>query len=162
MGREMGKLPAGGEEAEVPISSDESLRALLAEVRSIAVVGIKEGETDDAFRVPRYLQQRGYRILPVSPKLERVLGERCVPSLGKLEEPPDLVNLFRAPQHVPGHADEILALPRPPRGVWLQLGIRHDEAARRLEAVGIPVVQDRCLMVEHGRLLGGDGGGAQP
>jgi predicted CoA-binding protein len=126
---------------------------LLAGVRSIAVVGIKAGEADDALRVPRFLQRQGYRILPVSPKLDRVLGEPCVPSLLDLAEAPDLVNLFRAPEHVPGHADEILALAVPPRGVWMQLGIRHEEAARRLEAAGIAVVQDRCLMIEHRRLF---------
>jgi predicted CoA-binding protein len=137
--------------------SDATLTLLLRSVERIAVVGIKAGEADDAFRVPRYMQARGYRILPVSPKLERVLGERCVPTLADLEENPQLVNLFRAPVHVPAHTDEILALPEPPRGVWMQLGVRHDERAARLEAAGITVVQDRCLMVEHRRLLGAAG-----
>jgi len=134
--------------------SDDALTDLLQRVKSIAVVGVKAGEDDDAFRVPRYLQQQGYRILPVSPKLERVLGEPCVPSLAALRETPDLVDLFRASPHVPAHADEILALPRPPLGVWMQLGISHPEARARLEAAGIFVVEDRCLMVEHARLLG--------
>lgn len=133
---------------------DDALLDLLSRVKTIAVVGIKAGEQDDAFRVPRYLQQQGYRILPVSPKLASVLGERCVPSLGALGEAPDLVNLFRASPHVPGHADEILALPRRPLGVWMQLGIAHPEARAKLEAAGIAVVEDRCLMVEHARLFG--------
>lgn len=135
------------------IESDEGLRDLLGRVRSIAVVGVKSGAADDAFRVPRYMQEQGYRILPVSPKLDRVLGERCVPSIGALDEMPDLVNLFRASAHIPQHVDEILALPRRPAGVWLQLGIRHPAATARLEEVGIAVVEDRCLMVEHGRLM---------
>lgn len=118
------------------------------------MVGIKSGPGDDAFRVPAYMQGHGFRILPVSPMLERVLGVRCVPTLGDLDETPDLVNLFRASAHVPAHVDEILALPARPRGVWMQLGIRHGEASARLEAAGIAVVEDRCLMVEHGRLLG--------
>jgi hypothetical protein len=133
---------------------DDALVDLLSRVKAIAVVGIKAGEQDDAFRVPRYLQQQGYRILPVSPKLASVLGERCVPSLAELAESPDLVNLFRASAHVPAHADEILALPRRPLGVWMQLGISHPEARARLEAAGIAVVEDRCLMVEHARLFG--------
>ena len=133
---------------------DRALVDLLSRVRTIAVVGIKAGEDEDAFRVPRYLQQQGYRILPISPKLERVLGERCVPSLAALVEPPDLVDLFRAPAHVPAHADEILALPKPPLGVWMQLGISHPEARVKLEAAGIVVVEDLCLMVEHARLFG--------
>lgn len=138
----------------MPIESDDEIRELLARVRSIAVVGIKAGADEDAFRVPAYLQQQGYRILPVSPKLDRVLGETAVASLGEIREPVDLVDLFRAPQHLPAHADEILALSPPPRAAWLQLGIRHDEVARRLEAAGIAVVQDRCILVEHRRLLG--------
>jgi predicted CoA-binding protein len=140
-----------------PSESDRSLRDLIERSRTIAVVGIKTGAGDDAFRVPAYMQQHGHRIVPVSPKLERVLGERCYASLGEVDVPVDLVNLFRAPQHLPAHVDEILAMhPRPP-AVWFQLGIRHDECARRLREAGIRVVQDRCLMVDHARLLG-DGG----
>ena len=139
----------------MPLESQEGIRDLLASVRSIAVVGIKAGLDEDAHRVPAYLQAQGYRIVPVSPKLESVLGERAVPSLRELREPVDLVDLFRAPRHLPAHADEILALSPRPRAVWLQLGIRHDEVARRLEAEGIAVVQDRCIMVDHRRLLGG-------
>jgi predicted CoA-binding protein len=139
----------------VPLATDPELRDLLQRVRTIAVVGIKGGRADDAYRVPRYLQAHGYRILPVSPKLDHVLGERCVPTLLDLAETPDLVDLFRAPEHVPAHAQEVLALPRAPLGVWMQLGVRHAEAAARLEAAGIAVVEDRCLLVEHRRLLGG-------
>lgn len=135
--------------------SDPELLELLHAVRRIAVVGIKDDPAADANRVPRAMQAHGYRILPVSPKLRSVLGEPCVATLGALREPADLVNLFRAPQHVPAHTDEILALSPRPRGVWLQLGIRDDESAKRLAAAGIVVVQDRCLMVEHRRLLGG-------
>ena len=134
--------------------SDAVLLDLLRRVKTIAVVGIKAGEHDDAFRVPRYLQRQGYRILPVSPKLEQVLGERCVSSLAELAEAPELVNLFRASPQIPAHADEILALPRQPLGVWMQLGIRHPEASARLATAGITVVEDRCLMVEHARLFG--------
>jgi predicted CoA-binding protein len=135
-------------------SDDATLREIMDRCRTIAVVGIKNGANDDAFRVPKYLQAHGYRIVPVSPKLADVLGERAVASLGALREPVDLVNLFRAPQHLPAHVDEILALDPPPFAVWFQLGIRHDESAARLRAAGIRVVQDACLMVEHARLAG--------
>ena len=133
---------------------DAALRRLLERVRTIAVVGIKAGETDDAFRVPRYLQREGYRILPVSPKLDIVLGVPVARSLGELGEAPHLVNLFRAPAHIPGHVDEILALPVPPQAVWMQLGIAHAPSRARLERAGIPVIEDRCLMVDHARLFG--------
>ena len=133
---------------------DDRMREIFERCRTIAVVGIKDGAGDDAFRVPAYMQQHGYRIAPVSPKLRQVLGAPCVASLGALDAPVDLVNLFRAPQHLPGHVDEILALDPPPFAAWFQLGIRHEEAAARLEAAGVRVVQDRCLMVEHARLCG--------
>jgi predicted CoA-binding protein len=137
----------------VPAESDPELRELLAQTRTIAVVGIKAGAEDDAHRVPAYLQRNGYRIVPVNPKLERVLGEPVAASLREVREPIDLVDLFRAAQHVPAHVDEVLAMSPRPRAVWMQLGISHDESARRLEAAGIAVVQDRCIMVEHRRLL---------
>ncbi len=138
--------------------SDAALRELLARTRSIAVVGIKAGAGDAAFRVPRYLQARGYRIVPVTPVLERVLGEPALASLRDVREPIDLVDVFRAAEHVPAHVDEILALSPAPRAVWLQQGIRHDAAAARLRDAGIAVIQDRCLMVEHARLFGSGGG----
>ncbi len=136
----------------MPLENDDDLRALLACCRTIAVVGIKAGAGDDAFRVPLAMQRAGWRILPVNPKLDAVLGERCVARLSELREPVDLVNVFRAPANVPAHVDEILALSPRPRGVWLQLGIRDDASAARLEAAGIAVVQDLCLMVEQQRL----------
>ena len=138
----------------MPVDDDAGLRRLLESARAIAVLGIKAGEQDDAFRVPLYLQRAGYRILPVSPKLTSVLGVRCAPRLADLETPADLIDVFRAPAHVPAHTDEILALPWKPRVVWLQEGIRDDASAARLEAAGIAVVQDRCIRVDHRRLLG--------
>jgi predicted CoA-binding protein len=137
------------------MQSDAELRDLLRRVRSIAVLGIKDGEGDDAFRVPRYLQARGYRIIPINPKLTTVLGERAFASLAEIPSGVDLVDVFRAPHHIPAHAEEILALSPRPLAVWLQEGIRDDASAARLEAAGIAVVQDRCLMVEHRRLLAG-------
>ncbi|MDH3686640.1 MAG: CoA-binding protein [Myxococcales bacterium] len=134
--------------------TDAALTSLLAKVRTIAVVGIKADRAADAHEVPAYMQAAGYRILPVSPKEREVLGERCVPALPSLETGCDLVNLFRAPAHLPGHTDEILSLSPRPHAVWMQLGISHAESAGRLRQAGILVVEDRCLMVEHHRLLG--------
>ena len=133
-------------------ASDDELSTRLAAARTIAVVGIKDRESEDAFRVPRYLQEQGYQIVPVNPKLQRVLAERSHASLVDVDEPVDLVNLFRAPDHVPAHVDEILAMSPQPATVWMQLGIIHGGAAATLRAPGIAVVQDRCLMVEHRRL----------
>jgi uncharacterized protein len=134
--------------------TDAELREILSSARTVAVVGIKDRPEEDANRIPRYLQEHGYRIVPVTPKAERVLGERAYARLADLPEPVDLVDLFRAAEHIPGHVEEILALPLWPATVWMQLGIHHDAAAARLRTAGIRVVQDRCIMVEHRRLLG--------
>ena len=140
-------------EQGIGMESAAQLKELFEEARTIAVIGIKDGERDDAFRVPRYLQQAGYRIRPINPKLERVLDEPCVARLADLpvdeENPIDIVNLFRASEHVPSHVDEILALEPRPRAVWMQLGIHHGPSAQRLREAGIDVIQDRCIMVDH-------------
>jgi len=138
----------------VGVESDESLKALLESARTVAVVGIKDRESEDAFRIPQYLQRAGYRIVPVNPKLASVLGEKCKASLAEVDQPVDVVNLFRASEHVPAHVDEILRMNPMPRAVWMQLGIHHGPSAQRLRDAGIEVVQDRCMMVDHRRLIG--------
>lgn len=140
------------------MESDGVLRALLGSAKTVAVVGIKDREGEDAFRIPRYLQQAGYRVLPVNPKLESVLGERCSATLAGVSGPIDIVNLFRASEHVPAHVDEILALDPRPKAVWMQLGISDGPSAQRLRDAGIVVVQDRCIMVDHKRLFGAASG----
>jgi len=145
--------------------SDDELARILSEARTLAVVGIKAVETEDAFRVPRYMQAHGYTIVPVNPKLDAVLGERAFADLAAVQSARltvDLVNLFRASDNIADHVDEILALSPLPRTVWMQLGIHHGPSAARLRAAGIRVVQDRCIMVDHRRLMGpadGTGGG---
>ena len=143
------------------MDSEAQRKELFDRAHTIAVIGIKDGEQDDAFRIPRYLQEAGYRILPINPKLERVLGERCFAKLGDVPAneggPIDIVNLFRASENIPGHVDEILALDPKPRAVWMQLGIHHGPSAQRLREAGIDVIQDRCIMVDHRRLTAGQG-----
>jgi hypothetical protein len=138
------------------VDDDAGLRRILAEARTIAVLGAKDGPGEPAYFVPAYLAARGYRVLPVNPELGQraVHGVPAVDHLRRLEEPVDVVEVFRAPAHLPAHAEEILAMrPRPPV-VWFQLGIRNAAAAERLARAGIRVVQDRCMMPEHRRLLG--------
>ena len=136
------------------VQTDEHLKSLLASARTVVVVGIKDRENEDAFRIPQYLQKAGYRIVPVNPKLATVLGEPCRACLAQVHGAVDIVNLFRASEHVPAHVDEILAMDPRPRAVWMQLGIHHGPSAQRLRDAGIEVVQDRCIMVDHRRLLG--------
>ena len=137
------------------LESDVELRRVLTEAETIAVVGAKDGESEDAYRVPLYMQQHGHRVIPVNPKLDRLFGERCYSTLADVDDPVDLVNLFRAADHIPAHVDEILAMSPRPSAVWMQLGIVHGGAAAKLRAAGLRVVQDRCIMVEHRRLIGG-------
>lgn len=139
------------------MESDESLRDIFETTTTIAVIGIKSGENEDAFRVPRYMQRAGFRIRPVNPKFDEVLGEGCVANIGQVAangDPIDIVNVFRASENVPAHVDEILALSPRPRAVWMQLGIHHGPSAQRLREAGIEVIQDRCIMIDHRRLLG--------
>ena len=137
------------------IGDDEGLRRIFREGRTVAVVGAKDGPYEPAHYVPAYLLDRGYLILPVNPTLEgrTLFGVPVVASLAELAEPVDVVEVFRRPEYLPGHAEEILAMVPRPAAVWFQLGIRHDGAAERLARAGIRVVQDRCMMPEHRRLL---------
>ena len=141
-------------ERQGDLRGDASLAALLRSAHTVAVVGIKDREQEDAFRIPQYLQRAGYAIVPVNPKLASVLGEPCHASLAQVDRPIDIVNLFRASEHVAAHVDEILALEPRPKAVWMQLGIHHGPSAQRLRDAGIEVVQDRCIMVDHRRLIG--------
>jgi predicted CoA-binding protein len=138
--------------------SDSQLSEILEQNHTIAVVGIKDREGEDAYRIPKYMQEHGYTIVPVNPKLERVLGEKAYASLRELDDDVhvDVVNLFRATDHVPDHVEEILSMKPLPRVVWLQLGIHDGPSAARMRAEGITVIQDRCIKVDHARLLGPD------
>jgi len=137
------------------VDDDAGLTRILREARTVAVLGAKAAPREPAYYVPAYLQERGYRIIPVNPTLagEKILGETTLAMLADLPEPVDVIDVFRRPEFLPGHAREILALPWRPRAVWFQLGIRHDGAAAELARAGIDVVQDRCMMPEHRRLL---------
>ncbi len=130
----------------MPVNDADLLRELL-DARTIAVIGLSADESKPSHYVSRYMQDRGYRILPVNPALEAALGEKSYPSLADLPVRPDLVNVFRLPRFIPAIVDEMIALKLP--ALWLQQGIVHVEAAARAEAHGIRVVMDRCLMVEH-------------
>jgi len=138
------------------VDDDAGLARILREARTVAVLGAKADAGAPAHYVPAYLAARGYRLHPVNPTLagRRVLGEVAVATLGDLDEPVDVIDVFRRPEYLPGHAAEIVRLPWRPAAVWFQLGIRNDAAAETLARAGIRVVQDRCMMPEHRRLLG--------
>jgi predicted CoA-binding protein len=139
------------------VFDDAGLTRILRAARTVAVLGAKPGVDQPAFYVPAYLAARGYRVLPVNPTLSgrSLFGVPVVATLSDLAAPADVIDVFRRPEFLPGHAREILALPWRPAAVWFQLGIRHDGAAEALARAGILVVQDRCMMPEHRRLIGG-------
>jgi uncharacterized protein len=124
--------------------------------RTLAVVGLSDDPSKASYAVSAYMQAQGYRILPVNPGVASVLGEKSYASLTELRtelpEGPDVVNVFRLPKFIPAIVDEMLALGL--RDLWVQMGIRNEEAAEKAEAGGIRVVMDRCIMVEHRRLMG--------
>lgn len=137
------------------LTDSSQIRALLQRTRRIAVLGIKpESRADQpAFFVPEYAQGAGYEIVPVPvyyPDVTEILGEPVVRRLSDVSPPVDLVNVFRRPEMLPSHLDDLLAAR--PSAVWMQSGIRHEEVAESLARAGIDVVQNRCLMVELQRM----------
>ena len=139
------------------MNESESIRTMLGmPPRTIAVVGLSEDAAKPSHYVPAYLQQQGYRILPVNPSVETVLGEKSYASLTELVAAghrPDVVNVFRLPKFIPGIVDEMLRLGL--ENLWVQLGIVNAEAAARAEAGGIHVVMDRRIIVQYRRLVMG-------
>ena len=138
------------------VTDDAGLARILREARTVAVLGAKADAAAPAHYVPAYLAANGYRVLPVNPTLtgRRVLGETVVATLADLPGPVDVIEIFRRPEYLPAHATEIVRLPWRPAVVWFQLGIRNDAAAAALARTGIRVVQNRCMMPEHRRLIG--------
>ena len=129
------------------------LRGILERTRTIAVVGASTDPWRPSFGVMNYLHRAGYRLIPVNPTAlgQRLHGEPFRASLQEIEEPVDLVDVFRRPEHIPAVVDDAIAIRAP--ALWLQLGISHAEAAARAEAAGIQVVMNRCISVDHSRLF---------
>jgi len=137
------------------ITDTKGIVELIRQTRSIAVLGIKpESHSGQAAHyVPAHMAAAGYEIIPIPvyyPEVTEILGKPVFRKLADVGRPIDMVNVFRRPNDIPPHVDDILAAK--PKSVWFQLGIRNDEAAQRLAEAGIKVVQDRCLMVEEGRV----------
>ena len=125
---------------------------LLRTCKTIAVVGLSSSRWRPSYGVSEYMQASGYRIIPVNPKETEVLGEKAWPTLDDVPEPVDLVNIFRQSQYVPEIVEAAIRIGS--KGVWMQEGVIHDEAARRAREAGLEVVMDRCLLKEHRKLAG--------
>ena len=129
------------------------LRRILAQTRTIAVVGLSANWYRPSYFAAKYMQDHGYRIIPVNPAHDEVLGERCYPTIAAIPETVDMVDCFRKPGEIAPLAREAVA--KGAKTLWMQLGIRNEEAARIASDAGLAVVEDRCVKIEHARLLGG-------
>ena len=130
----------------------ETMQQMLGAARTIAVVGLSANPLRASNFVGFYLQRHGYRVIPVNPRETEILGEVSYPSLAEVPEPVDIVNVFRAPDALPGIAAEAVAAGA--GGLWCQFGVINEEGARIAADGGLAVVMDRCLKVEHARYIG--------
>lgn len=126
---------------------NEEIKKILSGKKTIAVVGISDKKERDSYRVSLYMKENGYRIIPVNPKINEVLGEKAYPDLSSIPEPVDIVNVFRRSEEVPGVVAEAVSLN--PAAIWLQLGVINEEAALLAQKKGIKVIMDRCIKIEH-------------
>jgi predicted CoA-binding protein len=132
--------------------SEHEVAEIVRQARVVAVVGMRgmEAPFAPAHTVPAAMRRRGIRIIPVNPMMRETLSEHALGSVAELKEAPDIIQVFRRSEHLPGLADEIVALPAAlrPKVVWIQTGIVNEPAAEKLEAAGIRVVMDRCFAVD--------------
>jgi len=136
--------------------SDEFLRRILQRTKTIAIVGVSANQVRPSFYVARYLQLKGYRIIPVNPGLagQKLLGEEVYADLGSVPHACDMVDIFRRSEAVPGIVEEALTKWPDLQTIWMQIGVEHAEAAAIAEARGVDVVQNRCPKIEYQRLFG--------
>jgi uncharacterized protein len=138
----------------MPLIDDiAGLRRILAQTRTIAVVGLSAHWHRPSYFAAKYMQDHGYTIIPVNPAYQQVLGQTCYPDLAAIPGPVDMVDCFRKPADIEPIARDAVA--KGARVLWMQLGIRNDAAAQTALDAGLDVVMDRCVKIEHARILGG-------
>jgi predicted CoA-binding protein len=138
----------------MPIVDDiAGLRRILARSRTLAVVGLSAQWYRPSYFAAKYMQDHGYRIIPVNPRYAEVLGERCYPELRSIPEAVDIVDCFRKPAEISAIAEDAIAIGA--KVLWMQLGIVNERAAARATGAGLDVVMNRCVKIEHARILGG-------
>jgi uncharacterized protein len=133
---------------------DSYIRGILNTVKTIAMVGVSANSSRPSYFAFKYLLERRYRMIPVNPGLagQDLLGQKVYPRLADVPEPVDMVDIFRASQHALAIVQEVLALTPRPQVIWMQLGVRNDEAAKLAEQHGLKIVMNRCPKIEYGRL----------
>jgi predicted CoA-binding protein len=135
--------------------TDNEIRAILSRPATVAVVGCSDNPARDSLRIAKLLKSRGFKVIPVNPQLaaealRNELGEKCYPDLASIEEPVEIVDVFRRPEFVPAIVEEAIA--KRAQILWCQLGVINVEAARRAQNAGLTVVMDRCPAIEFARL----------
>jgi predicted CoA-binding protein len=131
----------------------QTLRRILKENQTIAVVGLSADWFRPSYFAAKYMQQHGYRIVPVNPRYQEILGEPCYPSLAAIPGKVDIVDCFRKSRDIPAIAEGAIEIGA--KVLWMQIGVVNESAAQRARAAGIEVVMDRCVKIEHARLFGG-------
>ena len=152
----MSSDPTAGQSADYsaePTNDQATLRRILRECRTVAIVGLSDQWHRPSYFAAKYLQQHGYRVIPVNPRLTEVLGERCYPSLDDVDVPFDMVDIFRRTEDVLPCA--LQAIRHGARCVWQQIGVRNLQAHAAARQAGLDSVMDRCVKIEHARLFGG-------
>jgi len=138
----------------VPIVDDiAGLRRILSRSRTLAVVGLSAQWYRPSYFAAKYMQDHGYRIVPVNPRYAEVLGQKCYPDLRAIPDPIDIVDCFRKSSDIGPIADDAIAIGA--HVLWMQLGVVNEEAAQRASAAGLDVVMNRCVKIEHARIMGG-------
>jgi predicted CoA-binding protein len=130
-----------------------TLRRILKTNRTLAVVGLSANWWRPSYFAAKYMQEHGYRVIPVNPLIAEVLGEKSYPTLAAIPEQIDMVDCFRKSEEMDKLADEAIAIGA--KTLWMQLGVVNEAAAAKARAAGLEVVMDRCVKIEHGRLFGG-------
>lgn len=137
------------------MDDSDKVRRILKSCRTIAVVGLSAQWHRPSFFAAKYLQEHGYRVIPVNPAYDAILGERSYKRLADIPEKVDVVDCFRKPSEIPALAEEAIAIGA--KVLWMQLGVENAQARARAEAAGLEVVENRCMKIEHGRFFGGLG-----
>jgi len=131
-------------------ASPEDIAVILQHYRTVAVVGLSDNPQRASHQVARYLQSQGYRIIPVNPNCQEILGEKCYASLTEVPKPVEIVDIFRQVEAIPEIVAEAITVGA--KVIWMQLGLEHPQAAARARAAGLQVVMNRCLKIEHANL----------
>jgi uncharacterized protein len=132
--------------------SDQEIKEILSQNKTVAVIGMSKNPEKDAYTIPQYLKNKGYKVIPVNPTADEILGEKAYKKLSDVPGPVDIVDVFRPSEDVPNYVDDVIA--KKPKVFWLQLGIENTPAEEKVSSAGIKVVFDRCVMQEHKRLFG--------